>query len=140
MSFFKPELAAVVERDPRFSYEAYEFLFQALLHTQKRLGREPSPALAEGEAAIEPKHHVSGPELLEGVRMLALQEFGLMARTVFRMWGIARTDDFGDMVFNLVEAELLSKTPGDRREDFCNVYDLDEALVNGYRVQLDVNP
>ncbi len=110
------------------------------MHTQKRLGREPSPALAEGEAASEPKHHVSGPELLEGVRMLALQEFGLMARTVFRMWGIARTDDFGDMVFNLVEAELLSKTPGDRREDFCNVYDLDEALVNGYRVQLDVNP
>jgi uncharacterized repeat protein (TIGR04138 family) len=137
MSFFNAKLAEVVKRDARYSYEAYEFLFQALHHTQKRLGREPPPERAAGEAAAEPKHHVSGPELLEGVRALALQEFGLMAHTVFRMWGIHKTDDFGEIVFTLVDAELMSATPGDRREDFCDVYDMGEALVRGYRIQLD---
>jgi uncharacterized repeat protein (TIGR04138 family) len=136
----RAKLADVVKRDPRYSYEAYEFLFQALQHTQRRLGREPAEPidpLAAQSLAAEPRHHVSGPELLEGVRALALQEFGLMARTVLRMWGIRKTDDFGEIVFNLVEAELMSKTDDDTREDFRDVFDFDEALVNGYRIQLD---
>ena len=132
MTFLNAQLAEVVKRDPRYSYEAYEFVFQALHHTQKRLGREPPSSTAE------PRHHVSGPELLEGVRALALQEFGLMARTVLRMWGIRKTDDFGEIVFNLVEAELMSKTDDDTRTDFHNVFDLDEVLVRSYRIQLDV--
>jgi uncharacterized repeat protein (TIGR04138 family) len=134
---FNPELAEIAKRDPRYSYEAYEFLFQALHYTQKRLGRTP-PAGADPTAlAGEPRHHVSGPELLEGVRALALQEFGFMARTVFRLWGIRKTDDFGEIVFNLVEARLMSKTDEDTRADFRDVFDLDEALVHGYRIQLD---
>src|SRR5262249_30544780 len=83
--------------------------------------------------------HVTGPELLDGVRNLALREFGLMARTVFRCWGINRTDDFGEIVFNLVEAELMSKTPEDNRADFRDVYDLDEELVQGFRLKLPDN-
>jgi uncharacterized repeat protein (TIGR04138 family) len=135
MSFFNTKLAEVVRRDPRYSYEAYEFVFQALHHAQKLLGREPdADAAAE---AVESKHHVSGPELLAGIRALALQEFGLMARTVLRMWGIRKTDDFGEIVFNLVAAELMSKTDEDTRADFRDVFDLDEALVQGYRIQLD---
>jgi uncharacterized repeat protein (TIGR04138 family) len=139
MSIFNAQLAEVVKRDPRYSYEAYEFLYQALHHTQKRLGREPLPGADDADAAAEPKHHVSGPELLEGVRTLALQEFGLMARAVFRMWGIHKTDDVGEMVFNLIDANLMKKTAEDRREDFHGVFDLDQALVDGYRIQLDVN-
>src|SRR5207247_10882122 len=127
-------LLEVVRRDPRYAYEAYEFVFAALNHTQKKLGREP-PAETAGEA--EPQHHVSGKELLEGVRDLALEEFGLMARTVFHMWGIDRTDDFGDIVFNLVEAGLMNKTDEDTRKDFHEVYDLDQALVQGYRIELE---
>jgi uncharacterized repeat protein (TIGR04138 family) len=136
MTMFHAGLAEVVQRDPRFAYEAYEFLFQALHHTQKMLGREPP----EGEAtalATESKHHVKGQELMHGVRDLALREFGLMARTVFRQWGIRRTDDFGDMVFNLIEASLMSKTDDDNRADFHEVYDLDQALVQDYRIQVD---
>jgi uncharacterized repeat protein (TIGR04138 family) len=137
MTMFHAGLAEVVERDPRFAYEAYEFLFHALHHTQKMLCREP-PEVAEGEPpSSESKHHVTGQELVHGVRDLALREFGLMARTVFRQWGIQRTDDFGDMVFNLVEAGLMSKTDEDNRADFHNVYDLDKALVQEYRIQLD---
>jgi len=128
---FHAGLAEVVRRDPRFAYEAYEFLYEALNHTQKMLGRMPS-----GEGA-EPQHHVSGPELLAGIRDLALREFGLMARTVFHMWGIQRTDDFGDIVFNLVEAGLMNKTDEDARKDFHEVFDLDQALVQGYRIELE---
>jgi uncharacterized repeat protein (TIGR04138 family) len=131
MTMHHPKLDELVRRDPRYAYEAYEFLFAALAHTQRALGRVPPP---EGPAP-EQDYHVSGPELLEGVRDLALREFGLMARTVFKMWGINRTDDFGELVFNLVEAGLMSKTEEDSRKDFHAVYDLDEALVRGYRIE-----
>jgi uncharacterized repeat protein (TIGR04138 family) len=134
MTMYHAGLAEVVRRDPRYAYEAYEFVFAALSHTQKLLGRLPE----EGPGtAVGPQHHVKGPELLEGIRDLALREFGLMARTVFRMWGIQRTDDFGEIVFNLVESNLMSKTNEDSRSDFHNVYDFDQALVQGYRIQLD---
>src|SRR6516165_7793386 len=136
MTIFNTKLEDVVKKHPRYAYEAYEFMFQALNFTQKMLGREPPEDVAESGAA-GPQHHVSGQELLEGIRVLALREFGFLARTVFHSWGIDRTDDFGEIVFNLVEAELMSKTNEDNREDFRGVYDLDEALVQGYRIQLD---
>ena len=135
MTVFHPGLAEVVRNDPRYAYEAYEFVFYALHHTQKMLGKDPA-AVAEGEA-VEPHHHVSGPELLRGIRDLALHEYGRMARTVFRLWGIDRTDDFGEIVFNLIEAGMMSKTSEDNRHDFHAVYDLDRALVEGFRFQLD---
>src|SRR6266852_4296976 len=87
MSTYLPRLADLVRRDPRYAYEAYEFVFAALTHTQRQLGREPAE---EDAAAAGPQHHVSGRELVEGIRDLALQEFGRMARVVFRMWGINR--------------------------------------------------
>lgn len=125
-------LAEVVRRDPRYAYEAYEFVYAALAHTQKLLGRAPS-----GEEPPARQQHVSGRELLDGIRDLALREFGLMARVVFRMWGVERTDDFGEIVFNLIESELMSKTDDDCRRDFQAVYDLDEALVRGYSIRID---
>jgi uncharacterized repeat protein (TIGR04138 family) len=125
-----PKLDELVRRDPRYPYEAYEFIFAALAHAQKLLDRLPSL-----EAIGQEEHHVSGPELLEGVRDLALREFGLMARTVFRAWGINNTSDFGEIVFNLIEANLMSKTSEDNRLDFHNVYDLDKVLVQDFRIE-----
>jgi uncharacterized repeat protein (TIGR04138 family) len=133
-----PKLEELVRRDPRYAYEAYEFIFAALAHTQRLLGREPEADVRPGPP--EPEHHVSGPQLLHGVRDLALREFGLMARTVFRLWGIERTDDFGEIVFNLVEAGLMSKTPEDHRRDFHEVFDLDQALVHDYRIEMPESP
>jgi uncharacterized repeat protein (TIGR04138 family) len=133
MTHYHPGLAEVVRRDPRYTYEAYEFLFEALNHTHKMLGMKSSESPGE-EAA---PRHVSGQELLQGVRDLAVREFGLMARTVFRMWGITRTDDFGEIVFNLVEANLMSKTDSDCRADFHDGFDFDEAFVQDYRIQLE---
>ena len=136
-------LEEVVRRDPRYAYEAYEFVFAALAHTQRLLGRspgevEPEPVAEADEEVDEGAvcHHVSGPELLNGVRDLALREFGLMARTVFRLWGINNTGDFGEIVFNLIEANLMSKTDRDDRADFVDVFDLDEELVRNFRIDL----
>jgi uncharacterized repeat protein (TIGR04138 family) len=133
-----PKIAAIVQRDPRYAYEAYEFIFAALAHCQKLLGRPPLPdPKPEAAVATSPGQHVTGAELLHAVRDLALREFGLMARVVFRLWGVNRTDDFGDIVFNLVEAGLLRKTDQDSRGDFHNVFDLDQALVREYRIQVE---
>jgi uncharacterized repeat protein (TIGR04138 family) len=134
MSSFNAKLLAVARRDPRYAYEAYEFIFQALEHTQKMLGRTPTDESADPN---EPRHHVSGRQLMEGAREFAQQEFGMMARVVFRMWGIQRTGDFGEIVFNLIEAELMSKTSEDTRADFADIFDLDEALSSGFRIVLE---
>jgi uncharacterized repeat protein (TIGR04138 family) len=133
MSTYHARLAQVLARDPRFAYEAYEFVFEALSHTQKLLGRAP----AEPGSTPATPYHVSGRELVHGVRELALREFGLMARLVFRMWGINRTGDFGDIVFNLVEENLMSKSDQDSRADFQDVFDLDQALVQEFHIELD---
>jgi uncharacterized repeat protein (TIGR04138 family) len=129
MSIHYRRLEELVQRDPRFAYEAYAFVFEALAHTQVLLGRRP-------EDESEGTQHVSGPQLLDGIRDLALREFGLMARTVFRMWGIEKTGDFGAIVFNLIEANLMSKTDSDSPLDFEDVYDLDQVLIHDYRIEV----
>jgi uncharacterized repeat protein (TIGR04138 family) len=126
-----PKLDEVVRRDPRYAFEAYEFVFAALAHTQRLLGRVPPQ-----EGAGERDDHVSGAQLLEGVRDLALREFGLMARTVFRAWGINCTADIGEIVFNLVAANLMKTTAEDSPDDFRDVYDLDQVLVHDYRIEV----
>lgn len=129
------KLEQVAERDGRYAYEAYEFLYEALDHTLHVLGKVP-PLARESDQ----HYHVTGEQLLDGVRDLALKQFGLMARTVFHVWGIEQTGDFGKIVFNLVEAGLMSKTEEDSLLDFQGVYDLDEALVRNYRIELDEEP
>lgn len=132
MTMFHPKLAELVRRDPRFAYEAYEFVFAALAHTQKMLGRAP-----QEEAEPSDEHHVSGSELVRGACELALHEFGMMAPTVFKQWGIHRSGDFGEIVFNLIEANLMSKTNQDSKADFQDVVDLDMMLKQGFAIHLD---
>ena len=128
-----PKLEALIRQDTRYAYEAYEFVFAALSHTLAMMGKSQAEDTEEDL-------HVSGQQLLGGVRDLAQREFGLMARTVFRLWGIDRTSDFGEIVFNLVEAGLMNKTARDDRRDFADVYDLDEALARDYRIELPTDP
>jgi uncharacterized repeat protein (TIGR04138 family) len=116
---FDKELEKVIEKDPRYPKEAYYFVREALEFTQKKLGR----LTARGE-----ERHVTGQELLEGIREYALSEFGPMTLTVFEEWGIRRCEDFGEIVFNLVDAELLGKTENDTKEDFKGGYDFEEAF------------
>jgi uncharacterized repeat protein (TIGR04138 family) len=133
MTMFDPVLAQVIRRDPRYAYEGYEFVLEALSHTQAMFERHQPDA----EESAGPEHHVTGRELLLGVRDLALREFGLMARTVLHLWGVNRTEDVGEMIFNLIEAGRLSKTDSDSKDDFRGVYDLDRALTEGYAIKPD---
>jgi uncharacterized repeat protein (TIGR04138 family) len=138
MTVFDESLHELIERDERYPLEAYEFIFHALHHAQKMFDRLPADEpLDAAIGAGDSKHHVSGPELLDGVRDLALQEFGFMARTVFRMWGTNRTEDWGNIVFNLIDAGMMSKTDNDSLDDFRDVYDMDEALIRGFRIELN---
>src|SRR5690606_32478193 len=111
-------LDQIVARDSRYHREAYHFVRQALDHTQKAVGREASGQI----------RHVSGQELLEGIRQYALAQFGPMAITVLEEWGVRNCSDFGEIVFNMVDARLLRKTEKDSRADFEGGYDFDDAF------------
>ncbi len=110
---FQEALDQIIEEDPRYDEEAYVFTREALDFTIKMLGKPQ-----EGD-----KRHVSGQELLQGIQKYALQEFGAMARTVLKRWGVKSSEDFGEIVFNLVDKGVLGKTEKDRRADFASAYD-----------------
>jgi len=121
-SDFIEDVGKICEEDSRYSPDAYCFVREALDFTVK-LFKKPRRGVGR---------HMSGAELLEGIRQYALQEFGPMARTVFRTWGVTRTEDFGEIVFNLVKAGKLGKTETDKRDDFAGGYDFVEAFVNPF--------
>jgi uncharacterized repeat protein (TIGR04138 family) len=112
---------AICIKDSRYKRDAYQFVMEALTHTQRNLQRP---------------RHVDGEELLEGIKDLLMQKFGPMTLSVLDYWGIKQTDDFGSIVFNLVNNKVLSKTEDDDMEDFRNRYDFNEVFNKGYKRQL----
>jgi uncharacterized repeat protein (TIGR04138 family) len=139
----RDELAAIIANDPRYSIEAYGFILEALhLARQEKLTskrRDRDAALAPGPEPGKPKRasrsrkahaagHVTGRELCESVRKLALRQFGLLASAVLGEWGVRSTSDIGEIVYNLIAAGDLEKTPADAREDFDNVFEFETAL------------
>jgi uncharacterized repeat protein (TIGR04138 family) len=115
------ELLKILERDKRYYPEAYSFIMASLNYTMKKLKR---------------KGHITGQELSDGIKDYALEQFGPMARLVLEHWGITKTDDFGEIVFNLVNAGLLGKTDQDSKTDFNNRYDFKEAFDKGCKYSL----
>lgn len=116
-------------RRSRYHRDAFQFVFAALRQAQRLLDRLPSNDTEEDEA------HISGPELLEGARHLAISEFGLLANSVFRHWGIRSTVDFGHIVFELIERGEMRKTDHDQIRDFFDVYDFADAFDRDYRIE-----
>ena len=114
-------LDRIVDGDPRYHRDAYYFVRDALDVAQKKFC----------EKKREPQH-VSGQQLLLGIREHALEEFGPMAITVLQEWGVTRCEDFGELVFNMVEHSLLGKTEEDTREDFKGGYTFEEAFRNPF--------
>jgi uncharacterized repeat protein (TIGR04138 family) len=84
------------------------------------------------QGTLEHRRHVTGAELSWACRDFAVRQFGLLAGSVLRYWGIQRTEDFGRIVFSLVRAELLSTQPEDRESDFANIYEFEEAFAEPY--------
>ena len=118
----------LVRDDPRFAYEAYEFVCEAVQFTQDRLGRRR-------HADPTADRHVTGHELLKGACDLAVRQFGMMAPVVFKMWGVRTTDDLGEIVFKLIKTEKLSKSESDDPDEFHDAFDLEKALTVGFDLE-----
>ena len=90
---------------------------------------------AEGQSSSEQTaRHVTGQELCGAIRSLALEQYGYMAKCVLNSWGVYRTGDFGNIVFNLIEIGQMKKTDRDKLEDFENVFDFDRELVQNFSI------
>ena len=125
----------LLERDPRYHFDAYVFVFEALRHAQQELGMGTEHLSAESDED-EPERHVTGQELCEAMRQYAHDQYGYMAKSVLNHWGIHSTGDFGEIVFNLIDIEHMRKTPSDRREDFDDVFDFDEGFQHSFQFSL----
>lgn len=124
---FQETVLELCKKDNRYNPDAYFFLIEALDATIKEIRKQ------------QPEHerHVTGRELLEGIKVFALDEFGPLAFTVFAEWGIHSTRDFGEIVFSLVECGRLGKTEKDSREDFDGVYDFQETFMRPFEPEED---
>ena len=146
-------IAELLKEDARYTFDAYVFVFEALNYAQNVLQMdEETPieveetddeldgeleeglneALEEEEEPVE--RHITGQQLCEAIRQYALEQYGYMAKDVLGNWGINATDDFGEIVFNLIRIEQMRKTPQDRMEDFQGVYDFDEAFRQSFKI------
>lgn len=119
---FDQVVLQIVKTDPRYQAAAYRFVREGLDQTLKSLKRNAPATL----------RHVSGPELLEGIRLHALNEYGPMTKLVMNDWGIQTCEDFGQIVFNLVNNGVLGKSDSDKMEDFSAVYTFEEAFVKPF--------
>ncbi|MCA9319382.1 MAG: hypothetical protein KDB53_01540 [Planctomycetes bacterium] len=111
---------SLVDQDGRYQREAYAFTLEAFNHTMEQRRRDGLVG------------HIDGADLCEGIRDFAERSFGYLTRTVFSQWGISQTRDFGEMVFAMVEAGLLSKQEGDTIDDFEDAYDFDEVFERSF--------
>ena len=115
---FDETLEQILERHPRYPRDAYLFVREALDHTQKTVTKASRGQL----------RHVTGQELLGGIRAYALDQFGPMTTTVFEEWNVRECRDFGELVFNMIESGMLAKTEQDSLADFAPGYDFDDAF------------
>lgn len=112
------KIAEIIDRDSRYVPEAYSFVMSSLHSVVNRTKK---------------RRHISGQELLNGIRKYGIRQFGPMARTVLKHWGINKTDDFGEIVFNLIDSGIMKRSEDDSRGDFRDVFDFDSAFDAPFR-------
>jgi uncharacterized repeat protein (TIGR04138 family) len=148
----------MLEQDQRYQIEGYQFIREALQYSQDVLelgGNQPkseatkspesdsnSPESRSSDSKTgdsktggssqkeseNPENHLTGQQLCEGIRLYARDQYGYLAKLVLNSWGIHTTSDFGEMVYNLIRIEQMKKSPSDRREDFDDVYEFENAF------------
>lgn len=123
-------LQTVIDDVGTYPAAAYHFVQAGLNYTVMKI-HGPREDGKEGVS-----RHVTGQQLSEGLREYALQQWGLLARTVLARWNITSTYDFGRIVFAMVESGLMQKTEDDSIEDFRNVFDFKTAFEAGYRIEI----
>ena len=120
LQFADDVLARIRARGGAYHERGYLFVLAAIEYLQ---------------STLDARRHVTGAELAWACRDFAVAQFGLMARTVLGHWGLTRTDDFGRVVFTLVDVGLLVTQPGDREVDFAGVFDFEDAFGEPYKWQ-----
>lgn len=120
VSTLEAALSEIRKRDGKYNERAYVFVLAALEFAQTRL-----PA----------RRHLTGAELAWACRDFALEQFGMLAASVLTHWGVETTEDFGQIVFMLIDVGLLARQPTDKLEDFQHVYDFADVFKagTGYR-------
>lgn len=118
------KIIALSQRDPRYARAAYVFVLEALDFTVKQLTDDGRNT------------HVGGRDLLVGIRDVGRDRFGPMAKEVFNHWGILSTEDFGQVVFNLIQVGLLQRRSSDTIHDFADGYDFERVFEKEYRVSV----
>jgi uncharacterized repeat protein (TIGR04138 family) len=134
-------LAKLLNRDKRYKFDAYVFVFEALNFAHEVLGMGQERPQEDDESETPPPkskrkaaRHLTGQQLCEAIRQYALDQFGLMAKSVLASWGVRTTTDFGNIVFNLIEAGQMRKTKQDSIDDFADVFDFDEAFIRDFKI------
>ena len=125
---FNEIINLIYKEDSRYDRKAYSFIREGLDYAVKELKKK------EAERSKQ-SLHITGAELLMGIRTYALDQYGPLAITVLNAWGIKRCADVGEIVFNLIEYNVFSKTENDRREDFAEVFTFEEAFVKPFLPQ-----
>ncbi len=126
MNKFRDLVEEICGKDARYKPDAYEFVLQGITFTQKKFKKSTSYNAKHSTRQA----HVSGSQLARGLRDFAIDQYGALAYRVLTYWGINQTEDFGNIVFSMIENKLLSKTEEDCLADFNSVYDFKEAFAN----------
>ena len=132
----RDDLAGVLASDPRYSIQAYLFVFEALEHTKSLKKRARRKAKARS-SAVPGSRHVTGRELCEGAKSLALAHYGMLALPVLAGWGINKTADIGAVVDNLVTSGDLERSQNDSPDDFDDVFDFAAVFQRDFVLSLD---
>ena len=114
MKTAKQKFKELRQKYKEYADGAYYFTYEALDYTSKNLVRRAE--------------HATANELLEGCRLYSIEQFGCLAKTILNNMGIRKTEDIGDIVFHLIEFELMGKQEKDKREEFDSVYDFNVAF------------
>ena len=125
---FSEVVELITKEDPRYAKEAYIFLQKALNYTIDKERKRQGKVVAKTS-----RRHVSGQELLDGIREYALEQYGPMAHFILTSWGLSRCEDFGEMVFNLIDYGVFSKNDEDSKEDFASIYTFEEAFIEPFK-------
>ena len=126
----------LLREDRRYKLEAYQFVRESLSYAHEVLDLgEPGEKPAKGEATSH-ERHLSGQQLCHAIRRYALEQYGLMAKLVLNSWGVNATSDFGEIVYNLIQINVMKKSSSDHREDFNDVYDFDQAFREEFEISM----
>jgi uncharacterized repeat protein (TIGR04138 family) len=126
----KKSIEQIAQEDGRYKLNAIRFVYEGLGHTVRTEADESSPSEEPGGQP----HHISGQELCHGLRRLAIERWGRLAKVVLNHWGVRTTRDFGEIVYLMIRHKWMSAQPGDSIDDFNEVYDFKTAFEDQFKL------